>query len=81
MGNPPDADARVEAAPAEESPLDTEFQLIFVLEPDGFRHRVLAAATSTLKQLKDQVTTDLKLTPGALKIPELDDGATIMPLR
>ncbi|EQC25789.1 hypothetical protein SDRG_16385 [Saprolegnia diclina VS20] len=72
MGNPPDADARVE--PAEESPLDTEFQLIFVLEPDGFRHRVLAAATSTLKQLKDQVTTDLKLTPGALKIPELDDA-------
>ncbi|KDO16869.1 hypothetical protein SPRG_17650, partial [Saprolegnia parasitica CBS 223.65] len=71
MGNPPEADARVEAA--EESPLDTEFQLILVLEPDGFRHRVLAAATSTLKQLKDQVTSDLKLTPGALKIPELDD--------
>jgi hypothetical protein len=54
-----------------------EFHLVFILEPDGFRHRIVVSALSTLKQLKEQVTKDLQLSQRTLHIPELDDGTSL----
>ncbi|ETV70363.1 hypothetical protein H257_14050 [Aphanomyces astaci] len=59
---------------AEESRVEKEFYVVFVLEPDGFRHRIAATANSTLKQIKEQVISDLKLTQNTLLIPELDEA-------
>ncbi|KAF0711535.1 Aste57867_5229 [Aphanomyces stellatus] len=58
----------------DESRVEKEFHVVFVLEPDGFRHRIVATAQSTLKQIKEQVISDLKLTQNTITIPELDEA-------
>ncbi|CAK4688124.1 hypothetical protein LEN26_016872 [Aphanomyces euteiches] len=58
----------------DESRVETEFHVVFILQPDGFRHRIVATANTTLKQIKEQVISELKLTSNTLSIPELDDA-------
>ncbi|CAK4870610.1 unnamed protein product [Aphanomyces euteiches] len=58
----------------DESRVETEFHVVFILQPDGFRHRIAATANTTLKQIKEQVISELKLTSNTLSISELDDA-------